>query len=120
MFTKVTLYHKSVEEGQEVLKAVGELEIHLDHLKVVYNSTVQDEDRQVPTQDDADFESIEKSFDSRRLWMSNSRTVGINFQTNMVSVSFYQGKKPTYFFLDPREVTRSLDSMGAFSALLTH
>ncbi len=120
MFTKVTLYHKDIVEGQEVLRAVGELEIYLDHLKVIYNSTVQNEDRQVPTQDDADFESIEKSFDSRRLWMSNSRTVGINFQTNMVSVSFVRGKKPTYFLLDPKEVTRSLDSMGAFSALVAH
>jgi hypothetical protein len=120
MFTKVPLYHKDVVAGEEVLKTVGDLVIYHDHVMVLYNTHLENLDVELQAQDTSDFESIEKSFDSRRLWMSDWRTVGINFQTYVVSVTFVRGKKPTYFFLDITELTRSLDSMGAFSALLTH
>ncbi len=120
MFTKVTLYHKPVVDGEEVLKPAGELVFYHDRVMVHYNTSVEGLDVELQTQDTSDFESIEQSFDSRRLWMSDWRTVGINFQTYVVSVTFARGKKPTYFFLDERELTRSMDSMGAFSALLTH
>ncbi len=120
MFTKVPLYQKEVVDGEEVLKHVGDLVIYHDHVMILYNSRIGNLDVELQAQDTSDFESMEQFFDSRRLWMSNTHTVGINFQTNVVSVSFARGKKPTYFFLDERELTLALDSMGAFSALLTH